>query len=162
MSETKGAYARQTEIHRDEIRERRGQSHERWTARKVAVGCDDFWKARNFNRPATLPGTWSFEEKDYVRRWVSKPQQPVPHLTIPKPESFLDMVRRTVRERREAEQNEKLWQEEFERDMREIERERSLAARRAAGLVRVRKNKRDATQGNVAQSRGMPAGTPPG
>jgi len=167
----RGAYARRNEVTQDKIRERRGDSWEHSTGRKMRVAIGDFWQNRNLPSDHIPSGTWKFHEEDVRKRWTSRKQeQPESaHITLPKAESFLDRVRREVREKREAEEaqrqakaEEQFWKEEWEKDMREIERERKRLAKQAARAKRARRKRKDAAGGNVAAGAGMSEGIPLG
>jgi hypothetical protein len=158
----RGVYARRvTEVSKDEIRERQGDALEYSTGRKVRIACARFWQARGADE-IQRAGGWAWGEDDVPRRWVSKKQEPLPPIASAPKETPYQEFKREAQERADAEAMQKHWDEEWEADMRQIERERSIKERRAAGLIRVRTNRRDAPQATPDPSTGQAEGTPPG
>jgi hypothetical protein len=161
----RGSYSRRvTEDPKNHVRDRvlESEAEERSTGRKVRAAVCGFWQARNI---AEVPraGGWFWAEEDAPRKWVSRKPPPAERmLPPPKPETHYQQIVREAKERQEAAEMEKFWQEEWDRDMAEIERERRTKERRAAGLIRRRHNKRDAPQATPDPSTGQPEGTPRG
>jgi hypothetical protein len=144
----------------DRDRARETEAWEYSTGRKMRAGICEFWKARNSDE-VPRPGSWFWHEDDVGRKWIRKPQEPLPPIASAPKETPYQEFKRLARERDEAEAMERHWQEEWDRDMAEIERERRTKERRAAGLIRRRHNKRDALQATPEGKAGLPEGTPP-
>ena len=151
---TRGVYARRdAEPKTDDFRTRANEYAERWTGRRVALGCDDFWHKRNLAINHIPPGSWRFEEEQVARRWVRKPQPPLDKAPmLPPVEPYYQTLKRQWREREDAEALRRELDAQYKRELAHIDFERRLLAckarRRAAAL--------DAAQANVAQSSGTP------
>jgi hypothetical protein len=161
--QARGAYSRRkSEDPKYHVRDRtrETEAEERSTGRKVRIACNDYFQSKGIQNPF-YPGSWRWDESDARREWVSRKPAPAERLRPPKQETFYEQLKREAQERRDAEAMERHWQEEWDRDMAEIERERRTKERRAAGLIRRRHNKRDAPQGTPEGNTGQAEGTPP-